>query len=57
MKEVVLLIVWFSNAGVHVGTTNSLDTCHTVMDALAEMDIEATCHTTMVSIKPKRRPW
>lgn len=57
MKEVILLIVWFSNAGVHLGTTDSWKTCELVMDALAKMDISASCHMSTVSIKPKRRPW
>lgn len=57
MKEVILLIVWFSHAGVHVGTTDNWDTCHAVMDALTEMDISSSCHAAVTSIKPKRRPW
>jgi NOL1/NOP2/fmu family ribosome biogenesis protein len=56
MKEVILLIVWFSHAGVHMGTTDNWETCHTVMDALAEMDISASCHLSTTSIRPWTRP-
>lgn len=57
MKEAIVLVLWISGVGFHLGEADTWEDCDAAMSALDKLQIETSCHLMDVPIRPKRRPW